>query len=98
MQRLTSSVTGDKSDPSGLPGWDRVKNCYLAIKKHLEREPTREDKIPDLYKKTPLLFKELINMTGENRNNANKYFKCACLGPEFMELYEEVNNMHMQCN
>jgi hypothetical protein len=97
MQRLTSAVTGDKKDQSNLPAWDRVKSTYKCLKKHLNRDPTMHDEIGKLFKKKPKIFEELVACTGERRNNANKYFKAASLGAEFMELFDEVNDMHMQC-
>jgi hypothetical protein len=97
MQSLTSTATADKGDPSKLPAWDKTKNIYKMVSKFLKRPPRQTDSIPKLLKNKKKLFSELVEQTGESRNNANKYFCAASMGPEFMQLYDEVNTLHMQC-
>jgi hypothetical protein len=97
MQSLTTTTTGDLTDPSKLPAWDKVKKVYTDLKELLKREPTPEDDVKQLLKNDEQKLADWIAATGEDGNNANKYFAAAIMGQDFIQLYDEVNDMHMQC-
>jgi hypothetical protein len=97
MQSLTSNTSADVSDPSKLPAWDRTKCIYTKLAVFLKRAPRQTDDIPAMLKQKQSLYRECMEQSGESKNNTNKYFSACCLGPAFMEMYDGVNNMHMQC-
>jgi hypothetical protein len=95
MQVLTSSGTGDVRGGGKIPDWDKTKKVYNQIKKVLGRPAKRDDDIAALIGKEA--FQAIQTSIMADANNANKYIAAAKLGPEFMNLYETVNTMHMQC-
>jgi hypothetical protein len=94
-QVITSSSTGDEKGGGKLPDWDKTKNVYKALTTALKRTPRRGDKLLSLL--GPKKFREIQDSVGVDRNNANKYLAAACLGSRFMVLYDQANEMHMDC-
>jgi hypothetical protein len=94
MQVLTSTQ-GDETSGAKIPPWDRVKMIFELLCKILKRVPTREDHMKDLLSASQVA--RLYQIAGESQNNGNKFIAAAKMGQDFMDLYEEVNTMHMKC-
>jgi hypothetical protein len=94
MQVLTSSQHQDDHGAT-LPPWDKVKKIFRLVCEFIKRTPVREDDLTKLLTKDQL--STLYAATGVSQNNSNKFLSTACLGEDFMALYDKVNDMHMQC-
>jgi hypothetical protein len=95
MQVITSAVASDESSGAKLPQWDRVKLIYTKLCGFLHRVPNRKDDMKVILTSNQRAM--LYDIAGESKNNCNKYIAAACLGAQFMTIFEETNTMHMKC-